>query len=91
MPALRVRINAPLDFADADALKSFTDKIEIGGIVHLGAQAGVRYSIENPDAYVRSNLVGHCNMLELGRHRQARPRPRNLRGRRSQTAPSSPA
>jgi UDP-glucuronate 4-epimerase len=38
----------------------------------LGAQAGVRYSIENPQAYVRSNLVGHCNMLELARHRQAR-------------------
>ena len=32
-----------------------------------GAQAGVRYSIENPAAYVQSNLVGHCNMLELAR------------------------
>jgi len=35
--------------------------------VHLGAQAGVRYSIENPSAYVQANLVGHCNMLELAR------------------------
>jgi UDP-glucuronate 4-epimerase len=61
-----------LDFADAEALKSFTDTIEIDGIVHLGAQAGVRYSLENPSAYVQSNLVGHCNMLELARHRQAR-------------------
>lgn len=61
-----------VDFANADALKAFTDTIEIDGIVHLGAQAGVRYSIENPDAYVQSNLVGHCNMLELARHRQAR-------------------
>jgi UDP-glucuronate 4-epimerase len=61
-----------VDFADADALKTFTDTIEIDGIVHLGAQAGVRYSLENPSAYVRSNLVGHCNMLELARHRQAR-------------------
>jgi UDP-glucuronate 4-epimerase len=61
-----------LDFADADALKSFTDTIEIDGIVHLGAQAGVRYSLENPSAYVQSNLVGHCNMLELARHRRAR-------------------
>ncbi|MFL6760751.1 SDR family NAD(P)-dependent oxidoreductase [Sphingomonas sp.] len=61
-----------LDFADADALKSFTDTIEIDGIVHLGAQAGVRYSLENPQAYVQSNLVGHCNMLELARHRRAR-------------------
>jgi UDP-glucuronate 4-epimerase len=61
-----------VDFADAEALKSVTDTIDIDGIVHLGAQAGVRYSIENPQAYVRSNLVGHCNMLELARHRQAR-------------------
>ena len=61
-----------VDFADVEALKSFTDTIEIGGIVHLGAQAGVRYSLENPSAYVQANLVGHCNMLELARHRQAR-------------------
>ena len=61
-----------VDFADADALTTFTDTIEIDGIVHLGAQAGVRYSLENPQAYVRSNLVGHCNMLDLAKHRQAR-------------------
>ena len=39
-------------------------------IVHLGAQAGVRYSIENPHAYVQSNLVGHLNLLEVARHRK---------------------
>jgi UDP-glucuronate 4-epimerase len=61
-----------VDFADAEALKSFTDTIDIQGIVHLGAQAGVRYSLENPRAYVQSNLVGHCNMLELARARQPR-------------------
>jgi len=61
-----------IDFANAEALKSFTDSIDIDGIVHLGAQAGVRYSLENPSAYVQANLVGHCNMLELARHRQAR-------------------
>ena len=61
-----------LDFADAEALRSFADTIDIDGIVHLGAQAGVRYSLENPQAYVQSNLVGHCNMLELARHRQPR-------------------
>jgi len=61
-----------LDFADAEALKSFADTIEIEGIVHLGAQAGVRYSLENPGAYVQSNLVGHVNMLELARHRRPR-------------------
>jgi UDP-glucuronate 4-epimerase len=38
----------------------------------LGAQAGVRYSLENPGAYIQSNLVGHANMLELARHRRTR-------------------
>ena len=40
-------------------------------IVHLGAQAGVRHSLENPRAYVQSNLVGHLNILELARHRES--------------------
>jgi UDP-glucuronate 4-epimerase len=61
-----------LDFADAEALKGFTDDLDVEGIVHLGAQAGVRYSLENPGAYVQSNLVGHCNMLELARQRRPR-------------------
>jgi UDP-glucuronate 4-epimerase len=61
-----------IDFADAGSLKSFTDTIDVEAIVHLGAQAGVRYSLENPQAYVQSNLVGHCNMLELARTRQPR-------------------
>jgi UDP-glucuronate 4-epimerase len=61
-----------LDFADGAQLKRFTDAIEIDAIVHLGAQAGVRYSLENPQAYVQSNLVGHCNMLELTRARRPR-------------------
>ena len=61
-----------VDFAHADDLKSFTDTVEIDGIVHLGAQAGVRYSLENPQAYVQANLVGHCNMLELARARRPR-------------------
>jgi UDP-glucuronate 4-epimerase len=58
-----------MDFADADALTAATAAVGIDRIVHLGAQAGVRYSIENPQAYVQSNLVGHCNMLELARAR----------------------
>jgi UDP-glucuronate 4-epimerase len=61
-----------VDFADAAALESFTDAIDFDAIVHLGAQAGVRYSLENPRAYVQSNLVGHCNMLELARARRPR-------------------
>jgi UDP-glucuronate 4-epimerase len=58
-----------VDFADADALQRLAEGSEFDRIVHLGAQAGVRYSIENPQAYVQSNLVGHCNMLELARRR----------------------
>src|SRR4051794_30601251 len=61
-----------LDFSDADALNPLADPNEINGIGHLGAQAGVRHSIENPQAYVRSNLVGHMNMLELARARGPR-------------------
>ncbi len=61
----------PVDFADADALNDLADRSDFDRIVHLGAQAGVRYSIENPAAYVRSNLVGHCNMLELARQRRS--------------------
>lgn len=60
-----------LDFSDAEALGSTLDGTDFDRIIHLGAQAGVRYSIENPAAYVRSNLVGHCNLLELARHRQS--------------------
>lgn len=38
-------------------------------IIHLGAQAGVRYSITNPRAYIQANIVGHLNLLELARER----------------------
>ncbi|WCT72894.1 NAD-dependent epimerase/dehydratase family protein [Sphingomonas naphthae] len=56
-----------LDFADEAALEAALAGEVIDRIVHLGAQAGVRYSLENPRAYVRSNLVGHVNLLEVGR------------------------
>ena len=59
------------DFADNAALTQALEGQEFDRIIHLGAQAGVRYSIENPHAYVQSNLVGHLNMLELARHRGA--------------------
>jgi len=58
-----------LDFADMAALDVALDGSEIDRIVHLGAQAGVRYSLQNPQAYVQSNLAGHVNLLELARHR----------------------
>ena len=58
-----------VDFSDADALDRELYGEEFDGIVHLGAQAGVRYSIQNPRAYAQSNIVGHLNMLEVARHR----------------------
>jgi len=61
-----------VDFSDAEALDRLANQQDFESIVHLGAQAGVRYSIENPQAYVKSNLVGHCNMLELARQRRVR-------------------
>ena len=61
-----------VDFSDSAELKRVTDEFPVDVIVHLGAQAGVRYSLENPAAYVQSNLVGHANMLELARDRQPR-------------------
>ena len=60
-----------VDFADNAALLSALEGKDFDRIVHLGAQAGVRYSIENPHAYVHSNLVGHLNMLELARARKS--------------------
>jgi UDP-glucuronate 4-epimerase len=59
-----------LDFSNAGALEELGRVADFDRIVHLGAQAGVRYSLENPAAYVQSNLVGHCNILELARQRQ---------------------
>jgi UDP-glucuronate 4-epimerase len=58
-----------IDFSDHVALEAALGADPIDGIIHLGAQAGVRYSIENPRAYVQANLVGHLNMLEIARHR----------------------
>jgi UDP-glucuronate 4-epimerase len=57
-----------VDFGDQEALQSFAAPHRFDRIVHLGAQAGVRYSLVNPQAYVRSNLMGQINMLELARH-----------------------
>ena len=55
-----------LDIADYEALTRAATG-EFDAIIHLAAQAGVRYSIENPFAYARSNLDGHLSLLELGR------------------------
>ncbi len=57
-----------LDLADADALAGLFRREEFGRVVHMAAQAGVRYSLENPAAYVNSNLVAFANLLECCRH-----------------------
>ena len=59
------------DFADQRALGEIAARHDFDRIVHLGAQAGVRYSMENPAAYIQANLVGHANMLELARQRKS--------------------
>ncbi len=57
-----------MDLADRDGIaKLFADE-KFDRVVHLGAQAGVRYSLQNPHAYVDSNLVGFVNILEGCRH-----------------------
>ena len=58
-----------VDFADHNGLDGALGGTFFDRIAHLGAQPGVRYSIENPRAYIQANLVGHANMLELARNR----------------------
>lgn len=59
---------AQTDVADSAALSNAFQSQHFDVVVHLAAQAGVRYSIENPAAYVQANLVGFANMLECARH-----------------------
>lgn len=56
------------DIADHQQMRALVADEGIKRIVHLAAQAGVRYSLENPFAYERSNLAGHLSMLEAARH-----------------------
>lgn len=56
------------DLADKSLIDSLFEKYHFRIVVNLAAQAGVRYSITNPDAYVKSNLVGFFNILEACRH-----------------------
>ncbi|GHB12401.1 NAD-dependent epimerase [Shewanella indica] len=53
-----------LDISDRNAVASLFKNQQFERVIHLAAQAGVRYSIENPHAYADSNLVGHLNILE---------------------------
>ena len=56
--------------ADKDAVEKIFTQNKIAVVVNLAAQAGVRYSITNPDAYVESNLIGFYNILEACRHHE---------------------
>ena len=56
-----------MDVADADAFEALVRQTGARRVVHLAAQAGVRYSLENPFAYERANLMGHLAVLEACR------------------------
>ena len=56
------------NIADKELINNLFDEYKPAIVVNLAAQAGVRYSITNPDAYVESNLVGFFNILEACRH-----------------------
>jgi UDP-glucuronate 4-epimerase len=55
-----------LDIADHDAMLRLGDGVEV--VIHVAAQAGVRYSLEKPFAYAASNVTGHLSILEMARH-----------------------
>ena len=59
-----------VDISDREAMEAVLTPLsaEITGIVHLAAQAGVRYSLENPYAYIQSNVMGQVVLFELARH-----------------------
>ena len=59
------------DIADAARMAEIVRDNRIVRVVHLAAQAGVRYSLENPFAYERSNLAGHLSIMEACRHADA--------------------
>ena len=56
------------DIADKELIDRLFEEEKFDVVVNLAAQAGVRYSIENPDAYINSNLIGFYNILEACRH-----------------------
>ena len=57
-----------MELADRAAIASLFEQHAFQRVIHLGAQAGVRYSIDNPHAYADANLIGHLNILEGCRH-----------------------
>ncbi|WP_257286462.1 NAD-dependent epimerase [Endozoicomonas sp. SESOKO1] len=59
-----------LDLADREGIAALFKQEKFNRVIHLAAQAGVRYSIDNPMAYIDSNLVGHATILEGCRNNQ---------------------
>ncbi|WP_417488811.1 NAD-dependent epimerase/dehydratase family protein [Maricaulis sp.] len=57
-----------MELADNEAVLALVERVRPDRILHLGAQAGVRYSIDQPFAYANSNLHGHLSVLEAARH-----------------------
>ncbi|WP_163712872.1 NAD-dependent epimerase/dehydratase family protein [Mangrovibacterium lignilyticum] len=57
-----------LNLEDKPAIKQLFEQVKFDVVVNLAAQAGVRYSIINPDTYIQSNIVGFMNILEACRH-----------------------
>jgi UDP-glucuronate 4-epimerase len=60
------------DINDHDILKALFKKHNFSDVIHLAAQAGVRYSLDNPEAYIDANLVGFAAILEYCRHHKIR-------------------
>ncbi|MES2089077.1 MAG: NAD-dependent epimerase [Pseudomonadota bacterium] len=67
LPGAPFRFEA-LDLADNPGMAALFERERFDRVVHLAAQAGVRYSLQNPHAYAQSNLVGFVNVLEGCRH-----------------------
>jgi UDP-glucuronate 4-epimerase len=63
---------AKLDLADREGMAALFQRERFERVIHLGAQAGVRYSLKNPDSYIQSNIVGTLNVLEGCRHHAVR-------------------
>jgi UDP-glucuronate 4-epimerase len=61
-----------MDIAEAGAMRELFSSHRPGGVVHLAAQAGVRYSLINPQAYIDTNIQGFLNILESCRHNPVR-------------------
>ena len=59
-----------IDLADGEGMERVFDTHDFDRVVHLAAQAGVRYSLTNPEVYIESNLVGFGNILEGCRHQE---------------------